>query len=300
MKINQFMRDNAQALAVSTFFAVAIGGGYYYAPSDVEYVETIEVGWWNIRDLGDSRDAAEIGQIADVIRDLEVVMIGEVNNPNALRRIAEDLGPNWSWAATDEKIGRTSGSREYYGYLWDTDYVEMVGGVHVDTDPDDLIDREPAWATFRTYDDSLDFTVIGVHITWGDRVADRRAEIRALPAVWERVQAATADDDDLILVGDFNRNLGDVAFDDLMAIDGMFCVNLEPTKGDRLVTVVAGKSSYDQIFIDTDHTREWTGEYDVLDFDVTDFDDDDDAAKLAVSDHRPVLISLALPGEDDD
>lgn len=275
---------------------VAIAGGWYLVDPSVNELAFVNVGWWNIRDLSTaSRTDEEIRQIAAGVEGIEVLAVGEVNDPDALKRIAQELGPSWEWDATDGAIGRTNGSAEYYGFLWDSDAVHMVGNIQVDADPNDDIDREPAWATFQTEDGNLDFTVIAVHITWGDRVANRQAEIRALDEVWQRTQTLTQDDDDLILVGDFNRNVGDSSFDELLAIPGMVRAN-EGTGP----THISSNSTYDQIFLSIGATREWTGEYDLYRFDEVQFADNDVAARLAVSDHRPVWITLYISESDDD
>jgi len=222
--------------------------------------------------------------------------IDELNDPVALEDLAEILGEQWTSAATPDRVGRTSHTREYYGFVWNTDVVNMVNGVRVHPDPDDDVDREPAYATFVTHDGNLDFTLIGFHATWGHVVEDRRREIRWMPEVWQGVDSVDPFDDDLILGGDFNRNVGDVAFLPLLALsDGMICTNAD---GDR--TKIDSANTYDQIYIDTAVTREWTGEYYVGDFDEAMFAGDVEAANRAVSDHRPVWITLWIPGEDDD
>ena len=300
MAIDQRVRTSpGEWIAAGLLVVATAGGGYLIGPAGITGdLDFIEVGWWNIRDLNTTnRDDAELADIADAIAHtgIDVLAVGELNNPEALERIAEKLGSSWQSAATAEKIGRTPGSREYYGFLWDGDRADMVGSVQVDPDPEDKIDRHPAWATFRTTGGGLDFTLVGVHITWGSTVAPRKAEIRALPAVWGRAQSATTGDEDVILVGDFNRNVGDDSFDLLLAMDGMIRAN-----EDTGPTVVTGSSTYDQVFISTDFTQEWTGEYDTYAFDVEVFNNDDAAAKLAVSDHRPVWITLYVTEQDDD
>lgn len=296
MPIDRRIRQRAEAWISVGLMAIALGGGWYLVPGDVDDLSFIDVGWWNIRDLSTaSRDAIEIAQIAEAIDGPEVLAIGELNDPAALERIAEELGSSWEWSATEERIGRTPQSAEYYGFLWNADRVQMVGSIHVDPDPGDAIDRDPAWATFRTVDGGLDFTVIAIHVRWGRRVAERKAEIRTLPGVWSRTQAATPDDADLILVGDFNRNVGDDSFAGLLALASMIRAN-----EDTGPTHISSRTTYDQIFIALDHTSEWTGEYFTSRFDEVVFDNDDDAAKLAVSDHRPVWITLFVPATDDD
>lgn len=255
----------------------------------------VDVYWWNIRDLSSgSRDDAELARIAEALRGAEVVAVGELNDVPVLARLATQLGPTWRHDASP-KVGDSPNSAEHYGFLWDTAVLAMVGSVRVDTASEDQIDREPAWATFRTNNGNLDFTVIAIHVKWGTLVEQRRAEIRRLPEVWNRVQAATLEDDDLILVGDFNRNVGDESFDGLLTIAGMVRANEESPP-----THISSTSTYDQVFLGTGHTTEWLGTFTVHRFDEALFGDDDTAASLACSDHRPVSVPLRVPGGDDD
>ena len=299
MPIDTRFRDRAQEWIAAGMLVVALGGSWYLVSDDVTAdLEFVDVGWWNIRDLSsNSRDDDEIEQIAESIEatGVEVLAVGELNDLTSLPSIAAELGGNWRSDATPNKIGRSAHTAEHYGFLWNSNEVELVGSIHVDPDPGDRFDREPAWATFRTTDTNFDFTVIAVHITWGQTVPPRKAEIRSLLGVWNRVQQATTNDDDLILVGDFNRNVGDDSFDQLLSVSGMLCANQ-----DTIPTKISSNNTYDQIFLSTNETVEWTGEYDTLAFDEVFFDNDDHAAKLAVSDHRPVWITLFVPDSDDD
>jgi endonuclease/exonuclease/phosphatase family metal-dependent hydrolase len=299
MAIDERVTHRIQDFVSMGFLVIALIGGSYLIedgtlPEDPEF---IKVGWWNIRDLSSaSRNDAEIRQIAIVISELQVLAVGELNDPDALRRITEELGPEWDWAATEEKIGRTKNSKEYYGFLWNTESVEMTDSIRVDPDPGDRFDREPAWATFRTVTGTLDFTVICVHITWWKKgVTPRKEEVKALAGVWDRTQNETPEDDDLILMGDFNRNKNCSSFQPLLSISGMLRAN-----EDTGPTHISSKTTYDQIFLSTDETREWTGEWETINYDEIYFDNDDAEARLAVSDHRPVWIRLVIPLEDDD
>jgi len=256
---------------------------------------SFQVGWWNIRDFSDSsRDDEEVGFIANAITGIEVLAIGELSDRDVMPRLAAALGPTWDWAATAEKVGRTPHTAEYYGFVWDSRVVSMRGGVRVDADPGDAFDREPAFATFETTNGAFDFTMICVHVTWSGGTAARKAEIRALDDVWQRVQAATPNDKDLILVGDFNRNVGDDSFDDLLGLAGVVRAN-----PDSAATKISSESSYDQIFVSQLETVEWQHDFAIVAFDEMLFDNDDKAANRACSDHRPVYISL-VPGASDD
>jgi endonuclease/exonuclease/phosphatase family metal-dependent hydrolase len=257
--------------------------------------DEIDVMWWNVRNLTSaSRDDTEVRQIARCMGGMEVVAVGELEDPAVLDRIAARLGATYRHAATP-KIGRTPSTAEHYGFVWDSGRVAIVGDPRNDADPGDRLDRDPGYATFRTTDGNLDFTVIAIHVTWGSTVAGRQAEIRELPGVWDRVQAATPDDDDLILVGDFNRNVGDIAFDDLLAKPGLVRAN-----EDTGSTHISSTSTYDQVFLSRTYTTELTGAWRTLAFDETIFGNDDVAASLACSDHRPVSVTLRVPATGDD
>mgnify|MGYP001147675058 CR=1 FL=1 len=92
---------------------------------------------------------------------------------------------------------------------------------------------------------------------------------------------------DVILLGDFNLPPEDAAFADLTAI-------LEPLITGTTYTISETKSLYDNIWFDAAYVTEYTGQNGVDDFDVTVFDNDDRAASLAVSDHRPVWATFRM------
>jgi hypothetical protein len=54
------------------------------------------------------------------------------------------------------------------------------------------------------------------------------------------------------------------------------------------------------VFLSKDHTTEWLGTFAIHKFDEDIFGNDDVAANLACSDHRPVSIRLHVPAVDDD
>ena len=130
---------------------------------------------------------------------------------------------------------------------------------------------------------------------YGDRKAERRAEAELLDEVYAAVQDADPLEQDVILLGDFNLPPEDAAFADLKAI-------LEPLiTGTRYTTISENAMSlYDNIWFDPAFVSEYDGQNGVEDFDVTVFDNDDKAASLAVSDHRPVWATFRMDGVDDD
>ena len=191
-------------------------------------------------------------------------------------------------------VGR--GVKERYAFLYRSKLVSVVrqGELYPDTadGKDDFI-RDPYWATFRAGE--FDFSVIAVHVIWGERVAQRKAEVKALADVYRYVQEANGAEEDVLLVGDFNRNPTDAdAYSRIMTIPSMTRLFDFPQKSH-----IKDTSLYDNIFFQKDHFTEYLNRSGIDRFDETDFGNDDKAANLAVSDHRPVWAVFSIEIDDD-
>ena len=124
------------------------------------------------------------------------------------------------------------------------------------------------------------------------RLPGQRAEIMELAEVYEYVQEANGAEDDVLLVGDFNREPDDtIAYSNLMALPSMTQLFQLPQKSH-----IRDSSLYGNIFFQTDYVTEYLGSYGIDKFDETDFGNDDKAANLAVSDHRPVWAVFRIDG----
>ena len=183
--------------------------------------------------------------------------------------------------------------RERYAFLYYKGLVNVVkdGELYPDkADGKDDFVRDPYWATFRA--GRFDFSVVVVHVVWGDRVARRQAEVMELAEVYEYVQEANGTEDDVLLVGDFNREPSDtVAYGNLMALPSMTQLFQLPQKSH-----IRDSSLYDNIFFQKNYVTEYLGSSGIDKFDETDFANDDKAANLAVSDHRPVWAVFRIDG----
>ena len=193
-----------------------------------------------------------------------------------------------------DPVGRSgSPHRERYAFLYYKGLVSVVkdGEFYPDAaDGEDDFVRDPYWATFRA--GKFDFSVIAVHVVWGDAPAGRRAEIMELAEVYQYVQEANGAEDDVLLVGDFNREPDDtMAYSNLMALPSMTQLFQLPQKSH-----IRDSSLYDNIFFQSDYVTEYLGHSGIDKFDETDFGNDDPAANLAVSDHRPVWAVFRIDG----
>ena len=265
--------------------------------SDGEQSE-LKLAAWNIRIMSDnSRTDAELEAIARTLVDYDFIAIVELRDEVVLKRtqrILSQMGKAYQYQLSPA-VGR--GVKERYAFLYREDLVDVVEQGELYPDAADGIDnfsRDPYWATFRAGE--FDFSVIAVHVIWGDTVGPRKAEVRALADVYRYVQEANGVEEDVLLVGDFNRNPNDAeAYSPIMAIPSMTRLFELPQKSH-----IRDSSLYDNIFFQTDFVTEYLGISGIDKFDETDFGNDDKAANLAVSDHRPVWAVFGTNLEDDD
>ena len=252
---------------------------------------------WNIRILSDkSRNDAELHKIAQTLIDYDFIAISELRDEKVLKRVQRILsasGAEYGYLISDP-VGREGiPHRERYAFLYYKGLVSVVkDGEHYPdaADGEDNFVRDPYWATFRA--GKFDFSVIVVHVVWGDTVAGRRAEVMELAGVYEYVQQANGAEDDVLLVGDFNREPDDtIAYSNLMVLPSMTQLFQLPQKSH-----IRDSGLYDNIFFQTDYVTEYLGSSGIDKFDETDFGNDDTAANLAVSDHRPVWAVFRIDG----
>ena len=252
---------------------------------------------WNIRILSDrSRDDTELHKIAQTLIDYDFIAISELRDDKVLKRIQKILsesGAEYGYLMSDPVGREGSPHREFYAFLYYKGLVSVVkDGEHYPdaADGEDDFVRDPYWATFRA--GKFDFSVIVVHVVWGDAVAGRRAEVMELAEVYQYVQKANGAEDDVLLVGDFNREPDDaMAYNDLMALPSMTQLFQLPQKSH-----IRDSSLYDNIFFQANYVTEYLGRSGIDKFDETDFGNDDKAANLAVSDHRPVWAVFRIDG----
>ena len=252
---------------------------------------------WNIRILSDrSRDDSELYKIAQTLIDYDFIAISELRDEKVLKRVQRILsesGAEYGYIISDP-VGRAgSPHKERYAFLYYKGLVSVVrdGELYPDAaDGEDDFIRDPYWASFRA--GRFDFSVIAVHVIWGDRVAERRAEVMELAEVYKYVQEANGIEEDVLLVGDFNRNPTDAqAYSRIMAIPSMTRLFDLPQKSH-----IRDSSLYDNIFFQKNYVTEYLGSSGIDRFDETDFGNDDKAANLAVSDHRPVWAVFRIDG----
>jgi len=270
---------------------LSINCGVIFANTQMQFAA------WNIRIMSDnSRNDEELKQIAKTLYDYDFIAITEVRDEKVLQRtqiILSKMGREYGYQLSPP-LGRRV--KERVAFLYYKGMVSVVRPGEVYPDDANNIDnfsRDPYWGTFRA--GMFDFSVIATHVIWGDSVAGRRAEVSALGNVYRYVQEKNGEENDVLLVGDFNREPNDAqAYSNIMAIPSMNHLFDLPQKSHILES-----SLYDNIFFQTDYLSEYLGKSGIDKFDETDFGNDDKAANLAVSDHRPVWAVFSIDSDDD-
>ena len=254
--------------------------------------DTLSIATFNIRIFSNnSRDESELYQICNLLKEFDFIAIQEVRDTVILDRtvlmLKNQFNLDYKYLASP-KTGRKV--KEIYAFLYRTDKVEYLEESYTVSDEQDLFIREPFFAKFKA--GNFDFYVISIHIIWGDSIAERRAEALLLDDVYLSVQNMN-DENDILLMGDFNLGPDDKGFLELLDISDIMYVN------EKIPTSIKDRL-YDNIFFQSNYTSEFTGKYGVMKFDEQQFDNDDKKASLMVSDHRPLWAEFDVGSDDDD
>lgn len=173
--------------------------------SDFNNSKSLKVASWNIRHLGRTKTPEDIHQIADILRDFDMVAIQEVvaKDPagaQAVAKIADELnrmGAKWDYQVSDPTNSPSVYISERYAFLWKTSKVSLVHRAYLDKELEDLCFREPFIATFKLKGESGSFYVVNYHSRkYYDKPEEEIIHFIEYP---ERL-----DSDRILIMGDFN------------------------------------------------------------------------------------------------
>jgi len=244
----------------------------------------ILVASFNIQVFGESKMAKQhvVEVLARVVRQFDIVAIQEVRAksdeiiPAFVRAVNAD-GSRYHWVIGPRQ-GRTV-SKEQYAFIYDTTRIEVdPSSVGVVPDPQNRLHRPPMHARFRTKitpaEMAFTFWLVDIH-TDPDEVPQ---ELDALAGVFQAMQAARPDEDDVILLGDLNA--GPPEFKAFQRIPGITWAVAGTTTNTRRT------KTYDNLVFARPATSEYLGGWGVVDLQAT-FGLPLEHA-LEVSDHNPV------------
>lgn len=251
--------------------------------------DAVLIASFNIQVFGESKlsKPAVVDVLARVVRKFDVVAVQEV------RAKSDDVVPRFVQAINADgsryhfvigpREGRTS-SKEQYTFIYDTTRIEVdPASLGTVPDPAGRLHRPPLVARFRTRINppqaAWTFWLVDTH-TDPDEVPQ---ELAALTDVFQAMQRARADEDDVIMLGDLNA--GPPQFGSLARVPGIGWAVANVTTNTRRT------KTYDNLVFARPQTSEYLGVWGVLDLQNA-FGLPLDAA-LEVSDHNPVWAAFS-------
>jgi endonuclease/exonuclease/phosphatase family metal-dependent hydrolase len=183
------------------------------------------VGTWNVRAFGEvyprweenpgspKRNLRALAYLVEIMRRYDVIALQEVKRDlSGVRLLLEWLGPDWGMIVTDVTLGE-EGNTERLAFVFDRRRVQpsgLAGEVVLPPGPQGeparQFSRTPYAVGFRA--GSERFVLVTAHIRYGSP-EERTPEITALAGhvareIRNRVVAASAEEENLIVLGDFN------------------------------------------------------------------------------------------------
>lgn len=258
--------------------------------------QSITIASWNLKNIGKTKfnDPARIDIIINILKNYDIIAIQEVKDitlqlPQQLIDKMNMDGSNYKVVASD-RVGRNV--FEQYLFVYDDDKIDAIPGTEgYGIEPNDEFEREPYYAMFRA--GNFDFYLFTIH-TKPSAVA---TEIPALRTAYIDLQNNTPDENDIILLGDFNGRAPGVSAGSYITLDAiaqipniLFTINEE--------TNTRGGKAYDNIIFQDNYTAEYSGSAGVSTFWLPYGLDEDQGFRI--SDHKLVWAVFNIPPTDDD
>jgi endonuclease/exonuclease/phosphatase family metal-dependent hydrolase len=263
------------------------------SPTVATLEDYVTIATWNIQTFGQSKlnksDVMEYIARAILENKVDVLAIQEIRSKEqnvmpALVDLLNKSGAKYDFVIS-RRLGRTS-SMEQYAFLYNTQNITYINdSAYIISDSTDQIHREPLVANFKANNGTFDFTLINIH-TDPD---ETEKELNFLDNVYVSVQKSDTDENDVIILGDFNQQGSRMG--ELGKVPGMIILLADLA----VKTNTRNTMQYDNIMFD-DNTKEYLGWYNVFNYQQA-FGITLEKA-LEISDHRPVIARFSKEGND--
>lgn len=209
----------------------------------------------------------------------------EVLKPEVVTMLLERM-PGYE-ARVSGEVGAVR--REYYAFLFRTASVSCVQ-TGLFADPNKKLERPPFVGTFHTTDSrhrrKFDFTLLTVHVLFGNSKSQRRGELEHLAECAAQVLKNNGAERDLIVCGDFNFDPADDGWAPLRAL-GFSALLHSP-----ITTTVGDVSLYDNFWL-LPQTASNFIRRGVVAFDKEWYTAEQTlTARNEISDHRPIWMQV--------
>jgi endonuclease/exonuclease/phosphatase family metal-dependent hydrolase len=227
------------------------------------------------------------------MRHYDLIALQELRDEKVLRRIVDilkDIGYSYHYEISPAVGNKV---KERYAFLYRPDKVSVKQKGQLYADPHNEFIREPFYASFQS--NNFDFTLITIHLLYGENEQQRRPELNHLAKVYDIIQQENPKEQDIIVLGDFNFPPQDIGWEPMKLKPAMTYLIKPP-----VTTTITDTSLYDNFWFQQNYVREYTGKSGVIKFDENMFHNDDRLASRTVSDHRPIWAQFVTTLPDDD
>ncbi len=260
----------------------------------------LRIASYNIEVFGKKKAGLANGKVlnalANIIRWYDIVAIQEIRSKDPAPFLQLMAAINSRGAAKynyilGPRLGRTY-SKEQYAFIYNTETVLVNPNVqYTISDPDDLLHREPLVAQFRARkapsEKAFTFVLVNVH-TDPD---ETKGELDALAQVHKVVKKQLRNEDDVILIGDFNFNAKSQIDGSSRALGGLRLIQGIQPLVTTVATNTAGNRIHDNIMIQPQATLEFHGVARVEDL----IGDGYSATNVeALSNHLPIWADFSI------
>lgn len=248
---------------------------------------------FNVLRLGASKK--DMQKTAQVVSVFDLVGLVEVINREGVEELVTELNKlgkeKWDYHISPFSVGSKK-YKEYFAYVYKKDKVKFLKSQGFYKNGKSSFLREPYGADFKI--DNFDFTFILAHTIYGNDISQRKAENFKLVEVYDYFQDRDKKENDIIMAGDFNLYALDESFKPLLKhkdkITYVIDTSIKTTIGPR-----GRANSYDNMFLSTKYTGEFTGASGAVDFS----EENPALMREIISDHIPVFIVVETSKDDD-
>lgn len=232
---------------------------------------------------------------SNLIKEFDIVGLVEVINRRGVEELVDNLNRysdvKWSYHISPHGVGSRK-HKEYFAYVYKKNKVKFIKSEGFYKKAKSSLLREPYGATFKI--ENFDFTLVLVHTIYGKSKEERKVENYKMVDVYDYFQNKNRKENDVLLAGDFNLYAMDKSFRPLLSHkdDIIYAIDtaIKTTIGPR-----GRANSYDNFFLSTKYTQEFTGVSGGIDFSGK----NPKKMRKIVSDHIPVFITVETSEDDD-
>jgi len=193
-----FQIQNAINLMLKKIFFLVLICFQYVVFAQTKVIQLVS---WNIQDFGRTKNTEELNQIAEIVRDVDILAIQEVvagyGGAQAVAKLSDLLnrkGSKWDYVISDP-TNSPKYVTERYAIVWKTKNIKIKNRGWLISELDSLVDREPF--LLDLYVEGKKFTLVNFHSRPYNK--DPESEIIALSKfVIDSLETP------LIIAGDFN------------------------------------------------------------------------------------------------